>query len=219
MNANDQFFARDAKVDSAAVAPLPASRKIYVQGTRADIRVPMREIAQTDTPASMGAEANPPLAVYDTSGPYTDPGGAHRHPSWLAGAARTVDRCARRHGDARGTDVGVRSRSPCRCDALRPALQSASPAAPREERRERHADALRAPRHRHAGDGVHRDPRESAPRGNARAHAGKRAPPACRPELRRQHSGDDDARSSSATRWRAAARSSRTTSTIRKPSR
>jgi phosphomethylpyrimidine synthase len=73
MNANDQFFARDAKVDSAAVAPLPASRKVYVQGTRADVRVPMREIAQTDTPASMGAEANPPLAVYDTSGPYTDP--------------------------------------------------------------------------------------------------------------------------------------------------
>jgi phosphomethylpyrimidine synthase len=73
MNANDQFFARDAKVDSAAVAPLPASRKIHVQGSRGDIRVPMREIAQTDTPASMGAETNPPLAVYDTSGPYTDP--------------------------------------------------------------------------------------------------------------------------------------------------
>ena len=63
MNANDQFFARDAKVDSAAVAPLPASRKIYVEGTRSDIRVPMREIAQSDTPASFGAEANPPLAV------------------------------------------------------------------------------------------------------------------------------------------------------------
>jgi phosphomethylpyrimidine synthase len=73
MNANDQFFARDAKVDSAAVAPLPASRKIYVQGSRADVRVPMREISQTDTPASFGAEKNPPLAVYDTSGPYTDP--------------------------------------------------------------------------------------------------------------------------------------------------
>lgn len=73
MNANDQFFARDAKVDSAAVAPLPASRKIYVGGSRADVRVPMREIAQTDTPASFGAEKNPPLAVYDTSGPYTDP--------------------------------------------------------------------------------------------------------------------------------------------------
>ena len=73
MNANDQFFARDAKVDSAAVAPLPASRKIHVEGSRADVRVPMREIAQTDTPASFGAEKNPALAVYDTSGPYTDP--------------------------------------------------------------------------------------------------------------------------------------------------
>src|SRR5689334_2615162 len=73
MNANDQFFARDAKVDSAAVAPLPASRKIYVEGSRKDVRVPMREISQTDTPASFGAENNPPLAVYDTSGPYTDP--------------------------------------------------------------------------------------------------------------------------------------------------
>ena len=73
MNANDKFFARDAKVDAAAVAPLPASRKIYVEGTRSGVRVPMREIAQTDTPASFGAEKNPPLAVYDTSGPYTDP--------------------------------------------------------------------------------------------------------------------------------------------------
>ena len=75
MNANDRFFARDAKVDSAAVAPLPASRKIYVEGSRPDIRVPMREISQSDTPASSyeGAEKNPPLAVYDTSGPYTDP--------------------------------------------------------------------------------------------------------------------------------------------------
>jgi len=73
MNANDQFFARDAHVDDAAVQPLPNSRKIYVEGSRADVRVPMREIAQADTPASFGAEVNPPLAVYDTSGPYTDP--------------------------------------------------------------------------------------------------------------------------------------------------
>jgi len=73
MNANDRFFARDAKVDSAAVEPLPASRKIYVEGPRPDLRVPMREISQTDTPASFGAEKNPPIVVYDTSGPYTDP--------------------------------------------------------------------------------------------------------------------------------------------------
>jgi len=77
MNANDQFFARDAQVDAAAVGPLPASQKIYVQGSRADIRVPMREITQSETPVSSfsteSAERNPPLAVYDTSGPYTDP--------------------------------------------------------------------------------------------------------------------------------------------------
>ena len=73
MNAPDKFFARDAHVDEAAVKPLPNSRKIYVEGSRADIRVPMREIAQSDTPASFGLEKNPPLVVYDTSGPYTDP--------------------------------------------------------------------------------------------------------------------------------------------------
>jgi phosphomethylpyrimidine synthase len=73
MNANDKFFARDAHVDEAAVQPLPNSRKIYVEGSRHDIRVPMREIAQADTPVSFGAEENPPLVVYDTSGPYTDP--------------------------------------------------------------------------------------------------------------------------------------------------
>ena len=74
MNANDRFFARDAHVDDAAVQPLPNSRKIFVEGSRPDIRVPMREIAQSDTPASFGVESNPPISVYDTSGPYTDPG-------------------------------------------------------------------------------------------------------------------------------------------------
>ncbi|HJV50486.1 MAG TPA: phosphomethylpyrimidine synthase ThiC [Noviherbaspirillum sp.] len=73
MNANPQFLAATAKVDEAAIQPLPNSRKIYVEGSRPDIRVPMREISQADTPASMGAEKNPPIYVYDTSGPYTDP--------------------------------------------------------------------------------------------------------------------------------------------------
>src|SRR5512144_2538730 len=73
MNANDRFYARDAHVDAAAMAPLPNARKIHVEGSRPDVRVPMREIAQADTPASFGAEKNPPLVVYDTSGPYTDP--------------------------------------------------------------------------------------------------------------------------------------------------
>ena len=73
MNANPQFLAATAQVDEAAIQPLPNSRKIFVEGSRPDIRVPMREISQSDTPASMGAEKNPPVYVYDTSGPYTDP--------------------------------------------------------------------------------------------------------------------------------------------------
>ncbi len=73
MNARQPFRAAEAHVDEAAIAPLPGSRKIYVQGSRPDIRVPMREILQSDTPTARGPEKNPPLAVYDTSGPYTDP--------------------------------------------------------------------------------------------------------------------------------------------------
>ncbi len=73
MVANPKFTAALAHVDDAAIQPLPHSRKIYARGSRADIRVPMREIAQADTPASFGAEKNPPIFVYDTSGPYTDP--------------------------------------------------------------------------------------------------------------------------------------------------
>ena len=73
MSANPKFLAATAQVDEAAVRPLPSSRKVYVGGSRPDIRVPMREISQSDTPAGFGAEKNPPVTVYDTSGPYTDP--------------------------------------------------------------------------------------------------------------------------------------------------
>ena len=73
MNANDKFIAATAHVDEAAIAPLPNSKKVYVAGSRADIRVPMREISQSATSAEMGAEPNPPIFVYDCSGPYSDP--------------------------------------------------------------------------------------------------------------------------------------------------
>ncbi len=73
MNANPKFLSQAAHVDAAAIQPLPNSRKVYVEGSRPDIRVPMREISQADTPAGMGAEKNPPIYVYDCSGPYTDP--------------------------------------------------------------------------------------------------------------------------------------------------
>jgi len=49
------------------------SRKIYKQGSRSDLQVPMREIVLEKTKHSWGEEENEPLAVYDTSGPYTDP--------------------------------------------------------------------------------------------------------------------------------------------------
>ncbi|WP_106478790.1 phosphomethylpyrimidine synthase ThiC [Phytohalomonas tamaricis] len=73
MNHTLTFLAESARVDAAAIAPLPASCKIYVEGSRPDIRVPMREIALSPTQTRDGEEANPPLTVYDTSGPYTDP--------------------------------------------------------------------------------------------------------------------------------------------------
>src|SRR5471030_719768 len=74
MSAIPKFIAATAHVDDAAVQPLPNSHKVYVQGSLPDIRVPMRQISQSDTPASFGAEKNPPVYVYDTSGPYSDPG-------------------------------------------------------------------------------------------------------------------------------------------------
>jgi len=67
------FKAESATVDQAAITPLPRSRKVYVTGSRPDIRVPFREIDQDDTPTAFGGEPNPPITVYDTSGPYTDP--------------------------------------------------------------------------------------------------------------------------------------------------
>ena len=73
MTAQPEFIAAQAHVDDAAIHPLPRSRKEYVQGSRPDLRVPMRVVEQSATPASFGAEPNPPVWVYDTSGPYTDP--------------------------------------------------------------------------------------------------------------------------------------------------
>ncbi|MBC9230378.1 phosphomethylpyrimidine synthase ThiC [bacterium SPL81] len=52
---------------------LPASKKVYIQGSRQDIQVPFRKISLTETPTGLGGEYNPPVMVYDTSGVYTDP--------------------------------------------------------------------------------------------------------------------------------------------------
>jgi phosphomethylpyrimidine synthase len=54
--------------------PFPNATKVYVEGTLPGVRVPMREIrvAPTRTHAGLTVE-NPPVTIYDTSGPYTDP--------------------------------------------------------------------------------------------------------------------------------------------------
>ncbi|MBL4889742.1 MAG: phosphomethylpyrimidine synthase ThiC [Candidatus Lindowbacteria bacterium] len=80
-SAETDFIAEKATVDKEMLEPLSASKKVYVQGSRPDIQVPMREIQQSDTPTHTEdgeqvvrlGEKNPPIYVYDTSGPYTDP--------------------------------------------------------------------------------------------------------------------------------------------------
>lgn len=70
----------DAKtnIESLSVQPYPNSSKVYIQGSRSDIRVPMREISLADSLVG-GSKENPilepnePIQVYDTSGVYTDP--------------------------------------------------------------------------------------------------------------------------------------------------
>ncbi len=84
MNALASDLIRETTALSESVTrPIPGSRKIYAASgddSRAEpasgaatLRVPMREVALTDTPLVFGAEKNAPFALYDTSGPYTDP--------------------------------------------------------------------------------------------------------------------------------------------------
>ena len=74
MSASPRDELRDpARLGEAVTRPYPGSRKIHVTGSRDDLRVAMREISQTPTPAAAGPRLNPAIVVYDTSGPYTDP--------------------------------------------------------------------------------------------------------------------------------------------------
>ena len=70
----NEFIQQTTRLSDAVTQPFPNSRKVYVQGARPDVRVPMREVTQTPTASSQGIEENPPIFIYDTSGPYTDPG-------------------------------------------------------------------------------------------------------------------------------------------------
>ncbi|MDX8384387.1 MAG: phosphomethylpyrimidine synthase ThiC, partial [Ghiorsea sp.] len=61
------------KGNNEARQPYPNSKKVYIEGSRPDIRVPMREVSLGDTELKDGVEKNHPILIYDTSGPYTDP--------------------------------------------------------------------------------------------------------------------------------------------------
>ena len=101
---------------------LPASKKVYIQGSRPDIQVPMREITLSETPThqnEMGiaqqGEHNPPFYVYDTSGVYTDPnveinlnrGLPKLREGWIAerGDTEKLDRLSSDYGKKRANDI------------------------------------------------------------------------------------------------------------------
>ena len=86
-----------SELSESVTRPIPGSRKIHATGSRADLRVPMREVALSDTPLMFGAEKNAPLALYDTSGPYTDP---QAHIDLFAGLAPLRARWIEERGDS-----------------------------------------------------------------------------------------------------------------------
>jgi phosphomethylpyrimidine synthase len=63
-----------SKILRSVTKPFPNSQKVHVEATASKVRVAMREITQAPTRDFQGqVTQNPPLRVYDTSGPYTDP--------------------------------------------------------------------------------------------------------------------------------------------------
>ncbi len=74
MSANaEQFLDKITRLDDTTTYRFGSSSKVYVQGSRPDLLVPMREIVLSDTLTEKGREPNAPIRVYDTSGVYSDP--------------------------------------------------------------------------------------------------------------------------------------------------
>lgn len=73
MSANpEHFLDKISSLDTSTEQHFPNSRKIYVEGSRSDIQVPMRVISLTATETESGVEENAPVSVYDSSGIYSD---------------------------------------------------------------------------------------------------------------------------------------------------
>ena len=137
----------------------PNSDRIYIPGSRADIRVPLREIRQDDTYTAQGTEANPPIPVYDTSGVYGDPaahidlkqGLPHVRTAWLdeRGDTEILPKLSSEYGIERAHDPQTAH--------LR--FNQNHPPAPRQSRTQRNPAPLRPPRHHHARNGIRRHTR------------------------------------------------------------
>ena len=115
-SAKDTRFEEDAR-DLHRI--LPASQKVYIQGSRPDIQVPMRKITLDPTPIQgvdeSDWEQNPPFYVYDTSGVYTDPdaqidltrGLPKLREGWIAerGDTEQLSGLSSSYGQARARDI------------------------------------------------------------------------------------------------------------------
>ncbi|MGP5504810.1 phosphomethylpyrimidine synthase ThiC [Psychrobacter celer] len=115
-SAKDTRFEEDAR-DLHRI--LPASQKVYIQGSRPDIQVPMRKITLDPTPIQgvdeSDWEQNPPFYVYDTSGVYTDPdaqidltrGLPKLREGWIAerGDTKQLSGLSSSYGQARARDI------------------------------------------------------------------------------------------------------------------
>ena len=143
--------------------PFPASRKVYVTGSHPSIRVPMREINLTPTQGPNGEipTPNPPVTVYDPSGPYTDSDVSINvrkglHPlrrEWVFGRndVEELPEVSSIYGRKRSTDTSL--------DAIQICVESQ--AASCQIWHECDANALCAQRHRDAGNGIYCHSRES----------------------------------------------------------
>ncbi|STV60996.1 thiamin biosynthesis protein ThiC [Klebsiella pneumoniae subsp. ozaenae] len=156
-------------IDTLAGTAFPNSRRIYVHGSQADIRVPMREIQLS--PTLVGGdkdkpryETNEPIPVYDTSGPYGDPdisidvrqGLAKLRQPWIDARndCAPLSERSSAYTKARLADDGL--------DELR--FSGLLTAQTRRRWQMRYPAALRPPGDSHPGDGVHRHSRKHGSR-------------------------------------------------------
>ncbi len=110
----NDFIHATTQLGEDITRPYPNSRKIYIQGSRPDLQVAMREITQNPTPTGFGSEENPPIPVYDCSGPYSDPetpidlikGLPALRTTWIAerGDTEQLEQPSSEYGRARAAD-------------------------------------------------------------------------------------------------------------------